>query len=99
MGDFPGIKFIEMGRVLGERWRNLSVEEKKRFEEMANEDKLRYQQELKEYTSKKKNIAIQQVQEQQQPAHLLYQHRLLSQQQQILLSQQHQLQQHSLLSQ
>jgi len=98
--DFPGIKFIEMGRVLGERWRNLSVEEKKRFEEMANEDKLRYQQELKEYTSKKKNIAIQQVQEQQQPAHLLYQHRLLSQQQQqILLSQQHQLQQHRLLSQ
>lgn len=29
--EFPGIKFVELGTVMGERWRNLSPEEKKKY--------------------------------------------------------------------
>ena len=31
MKEFPGIKFTEMGRILGERWRSLDNDEKKPF--------------------------------------------------------------------
>jgi len=50
--EFPGLKFIELGRKLGERWRALLPEEKSRFEVMANQDKLRYQMEMQEYQQK-----------------------------------------------
>jgi high mobility group protein B2 len=49
--EFPGIKFVELGKVLGERWRALTPEEKKRYEEMAGEDKVRFQMEMQQYTS------------------------------------------------
>lgn len=49
--DFPGIKFVELGRVLGERWRALTPEEKKRYEDMAAEDKIRFQMEMQQYTA------------------------------------------------
>jgi hypothetical protein len=49
--EFPGIKFTEMGRVLGERWRALDNDEKKPFEDMANEDKLRFQMEMQQYSA------------------------------------------------
>jgi HMG (high mobility group) box len=51
MKEFPGIKFVEMGRILGERWRSLSGDEKKRYEDMAAEDKVRFQMEFKQYTA------------------------------------------------
>lgn len=51
LADFPGIKFVELGKVMGERWRALSPEEKKRFEDMANEDKIRFQMEMQQYAS------------------------------------------------
>jgi hypothetical protein len=41
MEEYPGIKFVEMGSILGERWRNLPPEEKKRYEDMAAQDKAR----------------------------------------------------------
>jgi len=59
MKQFPGIKFVEMGRILGERWRALTPSEKKRFEDIAAEDKTRFQMEMQQYT------AGQQVQAQQ----------------------------------
>jgi hypothetical protein len=31
MKEFPGVKFVEMGRILGERWRALDPESKKRY--------------------------------------------------------------------
>lgn len=49
--DFPGIKFVDLGRALGERWRALTPEQKKRFEIMAAEDKVRFQVEMQQYTA------------------------------------------------
>jgi hypothetical protein len=51
MKEFPGIKFVEMGRILGERWRALTPEAKKRYEGMAAEDKVRFQMEMQQYTA------------------------------------------------
>jgi len=51
MKDFPGVKFVEMGRILGERWRALDPDDKKRYEEMAAEDKMRFQVEMQQYTA------------------------------------------------
>jgi high mobility group protein B2 len=49
--EFPGIKFVELGKVLGERWRALTPLQKKRYEEMAAEDKVRFQMEMQVYTA------------------------------------------------
>lgn len=49
--EYPGIKFVDLGKVLGERWRALTPEEKKRYEDMAAEDKIRFQMEMQQYTS------------------------------------------------
>lgn len=49
--EYPGIKFVELGKVLGERWRALTPEEKKRYEEIAAEDKVRFQLEMQQYTA------------------------------------------------
>jgi hypothetical protein len=45
------LKFVEMGAMLGERWRNLPAEEKQRYEDMAAEDKARFNREMEEYTA------------------------------------------------
>jgi len=55
--EFPGIKFVELGKVLGERWRALSAEAKKRYEDMAADDKLRFQMEMQQYTANQAAIA------------------------------------------
>lgn len=49
--EFPGIKFVELGKVLGERWRALTPDEKKRYEDMAAQDKIRFQVQMQEYTA------------------------------------------------
>lgn len=49
MREFPGIKFVEMGTVLGERWRAISPEEKKKYENMAEQDKVRFHLEMQKY--------------------------------------------------
>eukprot|EP00934_Nitzschia_sp_Nitz4_P004279 Nitzschia sp. Nitz4//scaffold29_size155292//68744//69724//NITZ4_002659-RA/size155292-processed-gene-0.47-mRNA-1//-1//CDS//3329546451//4269//frame0 len=51
LAEYPGIKFVELGKVLGERWRALTPPQKKRYEDMAAEDKLRFQMEMQQYTS------------------------------------------------
>lgn len=51
LSEFPGIKFVDLGKVLGERWRALTPDEKKRFEDMAAEDKVRFQMEMQQYTA------------------------------------------------
>jgi len=52
MKEFPGIKFVEMGTVLGERWRALDPVEKKRFENMSAEDKVRFKVEMARYNER-----------------------------------------------
>jgi len=49
--EYPGIRFVELGRVLGERWRALTPEQKKKFENMAADDKVRFQMEMQQYTA------------------------------------------------
>eukprot|EP00980_Cylindrotheca_fusiformis_P022844 scaffold9841_cov102-Cylindrotheca_fusiformis.AAC.1 len=51
LSEYPGIKFVELGKVLGERWRALSPDEKKQYEQLAAEDKVRFQMEMQQYTA------------------------------------------------
>jgi HMG (high mobility group) box len=51
--EFPGIKFVEMGTIMGERWRNLTPEEKKKYEDLAAEDKNRFNNEMQRYMANK----------------------------------------------
>jgi len=81
MSQFPGIKFVDMGRVLGERWRALTPEEKTKYETMSAEDKMRYHVEMQQYTANQ--AAAQQAQQQ-----------LQQQQMQAMAHHQQQMQQH-----
>jgi hypothetical protein len=49
VNEFPGMKFTEQGIIMGERWRALTPEQKKPYEDMANEDKKRYATEWAAY--------------------------------------------------
>jgi hypothetical protein len=80
MQQFPGIKFTEMGRILGERWRALTPEEKQKYETAAAEDKVRFQSEIQVYNAN-------QAREQ-------HQQRVLASQQQQAYAQQMQQMQH-----
>ncbi|XP_024031637.1 FACT complex subunit SSRP1 [Morus notabilis] len=45
----PGISFTEVGRVLGDKWKKMSVEEKEPYEAKAQQDKKRYKEEISGY--------------------------------------------------
>ncbi len=51
--ESPDMTFTDLGHVMGQRWRALSAEEKKKYEELANVDKKRFQDEITEYNSRK----------------------------------------------
>ncbi|GMM49143.1 high-mobility group nucleosome-binding protein [Starmerella bacillaris] len=51
--DKPDAKFGEVGKIIGERWRQLDAEGKKKYEDMAVEDKKRYDKQKAEYTQSK----------------------------------------------
>lgn len=53
MIEFPNVKFVEMGSLMGERWRALTPEEKSIYENQAKADKERFTKEMQEYTAKK----------------------------------------------
>ena len=53
----PDLKFTEIGHALGERWRALSAEDKKKYEEKANDDKKRHSDELAVYNANKPSKA------------------------------------------
>jgi high mobility group protein B2 len=57
LSEYPGIKFIELGRVLGERWRALTPHQKKRYEDIANQDKARFQMEMQQYKATGQHLA------------------------------------------
>ena len=48
----PDIKFGEVGKVLGEKWRAIGADEKKKYEDMATKDKARYEKEAAAYKEK-----------------------------------------------
>ncbi|KAI8449560.1 high mobility group box domain-containing protein [Phakopsora pachyrhizi] len=45
----PEVSFGEIGRLLGQKWKSLSDEEKKPYEDMAGRDKKRHEAEKAEY--------------------------------------------------
>jgi len=45
----PGIKFGEVGKLLGERWKELTDKDKKKYEDQAKIDKERYETEKAQY--------------------------------------------------
>lgn len=51
--DKPDAKFGEVGKIIGERWRQLDAEGKKTYEDMAIEDKKRYDKQKAEYNETK----------------------------------------------
>lgn len=51
----PGIAFGQVGKLLGERWKALSAEEKVPYETKAETDKKRYEKEKAEFA--KRNAA------------------------------------------
>lgn len=51
--ETPEMKFTEMGHVMGQRWRALTPEEKKKYEDLANNDKKRFNEEIAEYNANK----------------------------------------------
>lgn len=47
----PGISFGGVGKLLGEKWKALTDDEKKPYEEKAETDKKRYEAEKAQYLS------------------------------------------------
>ena len=52
--EFPGVSFGEISKIVGQKWRNLSPEGKKKYESMASEDMARYHSEMASYWAKLK---------------------------------------------
>jgi hypothetical protein len=47
--DNPGISFGQVGKMLGEKWKNLGDEDRRPYEEKAAADKKRYEEEKATY--------------------------------------------------
>ena len=54
----PKTKFTEIGTIMGQRWRALSAEEKKKYEDLAAEDKIRFDRETAAYKSMKEEEEV-----------------------------------------
>lgn len=50
--EHPDAKFGEIGKLIGEKWRQLAPEDKKKYEDQAAEDKKRYDAEKAAYKEK-----------------------------------------------
>lgn len=47
--ETPDLTFREIGSVMGERWRALSAEDKQKYDDLANNDKKRFKEEIDMY--------------------------------------------------
>lgn len=50
--EFPGISFGDTRKIIGQRWRSLELEEKKKYQDMAMNDRVRYVKDLSAYQAK-----------------------------------------------
>merc|ERR1740139_1737535 len=78
--EYPDIKFIDLGHVMGERWRALTPEEKYQYEGLAKQDKIRFAQEMEKY---KMNRAMEDAAAVHENAHLMYQQQMQQQEEQL----------------
>mmetsp|Transcript_23169 Transcript_23169/g.50171 ORF Transcript_23169/g.50171 Transcript_23169/m.50171 type:complete len:359 (+) Transcript_23169:527-1603(+) len=53
VAEFPDMKFTETGHLMGERWRALTPVQKKVFEDQANDDKKRFNEDMAAYNASK----------------------------------------------
>ncbi|ODV81707.1 Non-histone chromosomal protein 6 [Suhomyces tanzawaensis NRRL Y-17324] len=51
----PGVSFGQVGKLLGERWKKLTADEKVPYETKADADKKRYEKEKAEYVKRNGN--------------------------------------------
>lgn len=51
--EYPTIKFTDMGNVMGERWRALTPDQKRKYEDLAAEDKVRFARETADYQAQR----------------------------------------------
>ena len=49
--EFPDIKFTDLGHLMGQKWRALTPDQKKKYQDLAEQDKTRFQDEMKEYNA------------------------------------------------
>jgi hypothetical protein len=49
----PGVKFVDIGRILGQRWRALTDKEKEPYDKASAEDKARYRRQMAEYKERR----------------------------------------------
>ena len=52
--DFPGLKFGESNKKLGEVWKSIDDEERKKFKEQAEQARTKYEEDLEYYNNNKK---------------------------------------------
>jgi len=88
----PQIKFTDLGEVLGERWRNLPDDERKKYDALAEQDKLRFAHEMEIYKQQLMDDEKYFIQQQEQLQHQQQAQQLQLQAQQQA-QQQHQAQQ------
>lgn len=48
--DNPDASFAEIAKMVSEEWKGLTLEDKKKYEDMAAKDKVRYTEAMKNYT-------------------------------------------------
>merc|ERR1740139_958053 len=78
--EYPDIKFVDLGHVMGERWRALTAEQKHLYEGLAKQDKIRFAQEMERY---KMTRATEDAAAVRENAHLMYQQQMQQQQEQL----------------
>jgi len=49
--DDPNASFGEIGKIIGQKWKELTAQEKKKYEKLALEDRERYKKQLSVYES------------------------------------------------
>jgi hypothetical protein len=49
LAEHPGISFTDLGNILGQRWRGLSTEDRKKYDDLALQDKARFAAEMEVY--------------------------------------------------
>lgn len=52
--ETPDISFVDTAKLIGEKWKVISADEKAQYEAMASNDKERHSRESKAYAAKKK---------------------------------------------